>query len=286
MMAEEKILITGAGTGFGKEIAFGLAERGKEVIAGVEAGSQVSSLEQEANERNLSLEVEKLDITDPTDRKKAWNWDIDILVNNAAIKEGGATVDVPEENIRNQFDVNTIAPILLTQGFAKRMVKNQKGRIVFMSSISGLMVNPFSGPYAASKYALEAFADTLSRELQEFNIEVATINPGPYLTGFNDREFESWKSWDDDPSERVFDHNDMSFPFEQYDPQEVIEPSIKVILGEDKSYRTVVPEDMIPQVKEQVESLWTKKTDDELGQRNQMVQKSYDIEPKTKAEDY
>lgn len=285
-MVEENILITGAGTGFGKEIAFGLAERGKDVIAGVEVGSQVSSLEKEANERNVSMEIEKLDITDPKDREKAWNWDINILVNNAAIKEGGALVDVPEENLRNQFEVNTIAPVLLTQGFAKRMAKKQRGRIVFMSSISGMMVNPFSGPYAASKYALEAFADTLSRELQEFNIEVATINPGPYLTGFNDREFEAWKSWDDDPSERVFDHNKMSFPFEQYNPSEVIEPSIRVILGKDNSYRTVIPEKMIPQVKEQVESLWTKKTDENLGERDPMVQKSYDIEPKTKAEDY
>jgi len=78
----------------------------------------------------------------------------------------------------------------------------------------------------------------------------------------------------------------MSFPFEQYNPSEVIEPSIRVILGKDNSYRTVIPEKMIPQVKEQVESLWTKKTDENLGERDPMVQKSYDIEPKTKAEDY
>lgn len=284
-MSEETILITGAGTGFGKEIAFRLAERGKKVIASVEAMSQVSALEKEAREKGLSLQIEKLDITNPKDREKAWKWDIDILVNNAGIKEGGSLVDVPEENLRRQFDVNAISPILLTQEFARKMIKNKKGRIVFTSSISGLMVNPFSGPYAGSKYALEAFADTLSRELQEFNIEVATINPGPYLTGFNDREFETWKNWPDDP-ERVFDMEQIAFPFEQYDPEEMIEPAIKVILGETKQYRNVVPESMIAQAKEQMESLWNKKTDEELGQRNAMVQKAYDIEPATKAKDY
>ena len=137
------------------------------------------------------MKIEKVDVTDLKDRQKAWNWDVDILVNNAAIKEGGSLVDIPEDNLRNQFDVNLIGPVLLTQGFARKMVERNKGRIVFVSSISGMMVNSFSGPYSASKFATEAVASTLSQELQEFNVEVATINPGPYLTGFNDREFEA-----------------------------------------------------------------------------------------------
>lgn len=285
-MNAKKILITGAGTGFGKGIAFGLAEQGKEVIAGVEVMSQVSALEKEVKEKGISMQIEKLDVTNPKDREKAWEWDIDVLVNNAGIKEGGSLVDIPEENLRNQFDVNAIGPILLTQGFARKMIKRKEGRIAFISSISGFTVNPFSGPYCASKHALEAFADALSKELQEFNIEVATVNPGPYLTGFNDREFEVWKTWEDNPSERVFDYEKIAFPFEQYDPREVIEPAIKVILGETKKYRNVVPEKMVSQVKQQMEQLWEKKTDDQLGQRHEQVQKAYDIEPATKAEDY
>src|SRR5699024_10891866 len=122
---------------------------------------------------------EKLDVTDPKDREKASEWRVDILVNNAAVKEGGSLADIPEENLRHQFEVNTFAPILLTQGFVKRMVQRRKGRIVFISSVSGFMADPFSGPYFASKHALEAFAESLSKELQEFNLESATINPGP-----------------------------------------------------------------------------------------------------------
>jgi NAD(P)-dependent dehydrogenase (short-subunit alcohol dehydrogenase family) len=64
---------------------------------------------------------------------------------------------------------------------------------------------------SASKHAVEAVAETMSLELQEFGIEVATINPGPFLTGFNDRGFETWKSWEDDPSDRLFDYSKLAF---------------------------------------------------------------------------
>ncbi|MGB6780011.1 MAG: SDR family oxidoreductase, partial [Planococcus citreus] len=243
-MANEKILITGAGTGFGKNIAFSLAEKGKSVIAGVEIISQVSALEQEAKERGVSMQIEKLDVTNPKDREKAWGWDIDVLVNNAAVSEGGSLVDIPEENLRHQFEVNVFGPVLLTKGFARQMVEKRSGRIVFVSSVSGLMADPLMGPYCGTKHATEAFADSLSKELQEFNVEVATINPGPYLTGFNDREFETWKNWQSDSENTVFDYEKAAFPYEQFDPKEVTEPSVKVILGETNQYRNVIPEKM------------------------------------------
>lgn len=285
-MNDETILVTGAGTGFGKNIAFKLAEMGKKVIAGVEVMSQVSALEKEAREKGLTLQLEQLDVTNPKDREKAWKWDVDILVNNAAIKEGGSLVDIPEENLRRQLDVNAISPIILTKGFARQMVQNKRGRIVFVSSVSGLSANPFSGPYAASKHAVEAFADALSKELQEFNIEVATINPGPYLTGFNDREFETYKGWDDDPAERIFDYDQLSFASEQYDPDEVTEPAVKVILGETKTYRNLIPEKMVPDMKQKQTQLWEKTTNENLGRRHEAVQKSYDSVPGMKAKDY
>ena len=150
-MSTEKILITGARTGFGKIFASELARKGHDVIATTETSSQVSALESEIAEEGLTMQIEKLDVTDPNDRENAWDWDIDVLVNNAAIKEGGSLVDIPEDNLQNQFDVNLFGPILLTQGFARQMVERNQGRIVFVSSISGMMVNPFSGPYSALK---------------------------------------------------------------------------------------------------------------------------------------
>lgn len=280
----QTVLITGAGTGFGKNIAFALAEKGNPVIATVEVMSQVSALEQEARERGVKMQIEKLDVTNPKDREKAWAWDIDVLVNNAAVKEGGSLVDIPEANLRHQFEANVFGPILLTKGFARKMVDRKHGRIVFVSSVSGITTNPLSGPYSGSKHTIEAFAMALSKELQEFNVEVSTINPGPYLTGFNDREFETWKNWEIDLDDTVFDYSKTAFPSEQFDPEEVTEPAIKVIFGETDQYRNVIPEKMVSQLKEKQAAVWDKKTTADLGKRHESVQKSYDIEPGTPAE--
>jgi NAD(P)-dependent dehydrogenase (short-subunit alcohol dehydrogenase family) len=176
----KKVLITGAGTGFGYEVALRLAEKGFEVIAGVEIYAQVQTLKRQATERGVTLQVEKLDVTNDGDRRKALGWDVEILVNNASVGEGGSTVDIPAANIRNEFEVNVTGPLLLTQGIAKQMVKRGEGRIVWVSSREGLNVNPFTGIYAASKHAVEAIAETMADELQELGIQVATINPGPF----------------------------------------------------------------------------------------------------------
>jgi len=200
----KRVLITGAGTGFGHEAAMRLAEKGFDVTATVEIWAQVQTLKRQVAARSISLKVEKLDVTNEGDRKKALAWDVEILVNNAGVLEGGSVLDIPGANMRHQFEVNVIGPLLLTQGIAKQMVKRGKGRIVWVSSREGLNTNPFTGIYSTSKHAVEASAETMSLELQEFGIEVATVNPGPFLTGFNDRGFETWKSWEDDSSQRLF----------------------------------------------------------------------------------
>lgn len=278
-MPTETILITGAGSGIGKLTALTLAKLGKNVIATTETELQADILKADAQAFNFPMLVEKIDITDPSDRKKAWKWDIDILVNNAAIKEGGSLVDIPEENFRKQYEVNVFGTMLFTQEFARKMVHKRKGRIVFISSVSGLMVNPFSGPYSSTKYAIESIANTLSQELKEFGIEVATVNPGPYLTGFNDREFNTWKTWDDNPSERIFNYEYLAFPFEQLDPKKIIAPTIKTILGETKVYRNLSPKFLIPFVELVNKFQWIKRTNWRLGKRHILVQKSYDMEP-------
>ncbi|WP_312714715.1 SDR family oxidoreductase [Corynebacterium flavescens] len=272
-------LITGAGSGFGKEIALRLAEQGHDVIAGVEIIAQVNTLRAEAQERGVELRVEKLDVTDEGDRRKALSWDIDVLLNNAGISEGGSTVDLPAQVIRRQFEVNVFGPVLLTQGIAKHMVEKKKGRIVFMSSVAGLTVDPFTGAYAGSKHAVEAFADALDQELAEFGVKVATINPGPFLTGFNDTMFEEYKSWDDDPSTRLFDYTKLHFPHEQFNPEEVIKVSIDVLTGVDTAYRHVLPAHTVDDIKAQMNGEWSRTVND--GTRPALVQTAYDIEPYT-----
>jgi NAD(P)-dependent dehydrogenase (short-subunit alcohol dehydrogenase family) len=277
----KNVLITGAGTGFGHEVAMRLALKGLDVIAGVEIYAQVQTLKREAAARGVAMRVEKLDVTNEGDRKKALTWNIEILVNNAGVLEGGSVLDIPGPNMRNEFEVNVVGPLLLTQGIAKQMVKRRKGRIVWVSSREGLNVNPFTGIYSASKHAVEAIAETMSMELQEFGIEVATINPGPFLTGFNDRGFETWKSWEDDPSDRLFDYSKLAFPRAQFDPEPVYATMTAVAAGEIDSYRNLEPKSMLDETKRLIEAPWNKKVRDGLGTRPANLQKSYEMKPET-----
>ena len=100
-------------------------------------------------------------------------------MNNAGVLEGGSVLDIPAANMRHEFEVNVIGPLLLTQGIAKQMVKRGRGRIVWVSSREGLNVNPFTGIYSASKHAIEAIAETMSLELREFGIGGGDHQPGP-----------------------------------------------------------------------------------------------------------
>jgi len=275
------VLITGAGTGFGHEVAMRMAEKGFSVIAAVEIYAQVQTLKRQAAARGVTLQVEKLDVTDDGDRRKALAWNVDILVNNAGVLEGGSVVDIPALNIRREFEVNVIGPLLLTQGIAKQMVRRGKGRIVWVSSREGLNVNPFTGIYSASKHAVEAIAETMSLELQEFGIEVATINPGPFLTGFNDRGFETWRSWVDEASERLYDYSKLAFPRGQFDPEPVYATMTAVAAGEIDTYRNLEPTSMIAETKSNVEAPWNRKVTDGLGSRPASVQKAFEMKPET-----
>src|SRR5215472_10698794 len=279
----KRVLITGAGTGFGHEAAIRLAEKGFDVIATVEIWAQVQTLKRQAAARGVTLKVEKLDVTNDGDRKKALAWEVEILVNNAGVLEGGSVLDIPGENMRHQFEVNVIGPLLLTQAIAKRMVKRGKGRIVWVSSREGLNTNPFTGIYSASKHAVEAVAETMSLELQEFGIEVATVNPGPFLTGFNDRGFETWKSWEDDSSQRLFDYSKLAFPRAQFDPEPVYATLTAVAAGEVDTFRNLEPESMLALTKRNMEALWEKKIKDGLGTRASAVTKSLEMKPETPA---
>ncbi len=280
-MTTKTVLITGAGSGFGKESSFLLAKKGYDVIATTEIVAQIQPLKHEADALGLNIRVEKLDITDENDRLRAAQWPIDILVNNAGISEGGAVVDLPEDKLRRQFEVNVFGTILLTQFFARQFIEKRQGKIVFISSVAGITTDPFAGAYSASKHALEGFAEALNKELQEFGVQVATVNPGPILTGFNDRMFEAWQHWYlEDQEDTVFDYPEIAFPHEQFHPFQVSELIAKVVAGEITTYRNVVPEELVEGTRQQMDEVWTRKIT-EGAERHPLVEKAYDIDPET-----
>ena len=267
------ILITGAGSGFGEGIAFKLAElTDLRVIATTENYAQIFRLEQKAKELKLSnIFFEKLDVTLSDDREKVLEWDVDILLNNAGVSEGGSVLDIPVSAIERQFQTNVVGPVALTQIAARGMLKRKSGRIIFMSSVAGLTVDPFSGAYSASKHAVEAFAEALYKETRPFNIDVITINPGPFLTGFNDRMFETYRGWGTAVASRVFDYQELNFPHEQYDPQIVINETVKIILDENPKYRNVLPKSIEDEQRKQLDSIWNRQAKDGIGQENNLV---------------
>ncbi|MDI6554076.1 SDR family NAD(P)-dependent oxidoreductase [Leuconostoc falkenbergense] len=133
------------------------------------------------------------------------------------------------------------------------------------------LFDPFSGAYSASKHAVEAFAEALYKETRPFNIDIITINPGPFLTGFNDRMFETYRGWGTDVASRVFDYQELNFPHEQYDPQIVINETVKIILDENPKYRNVLPKSIEGEQRKQLDSIWNRQAKDGIGQENNLV---------------
>jgi NAD(P)-dependent dehydrogenase (short-subunit alcohol dehydrogenase family) len=244
------ILITGAGSGFGEGTAVGLARQGYDVIAGVQISPQVTQLRGRATAEGLSsLRVEKLDLHDEYDVARAHSWDVDILFNNAGIGEGGPVSEMPLGLVRSNFETNVFAPLALTQGFVRKWVAEKKqAKIVFTSSIAGLITREGTGVYSATKHALEAVAQALSQELRPYGIKVQTINPGPYFTGFNERMAETAFRWLDDSWNftkreqlgelfyRRFESDSM-----RLDPVEMIEHMVRIVPSMEGRFRNVIP---------------------------------------------
>ena len=184
------VMITGAGSGFGKGAARALAARGHTVIATTETDAQAEALAAEAPQ----LTVHKLDIT-TDDVAMAAGWDLDVLINNAGAGQTGPMADVPIDRVRHLFDVNVFGTIAVTQAVVPRMVARGSGRIIIMSSIAGVLSAPTFGPYSMTKHALEAMGKAMRGELADQGVDVCLINPGPFLTGFNDRMADSMWEW-------------------------------------------------------------------------------------------
>lgn len=266
MNDKKKILITGAGSGLGEGTAIGLAKLGHHVIAGVQISPQVTALRQKAKDLGVAdnLQVEKLDILDPYDVAFALTWDIDILLNNAGIGEAGPVFEIPLDLVRRNFETNVFAPLYLSQQYiAKFINEKRKGKIVFTSSMGGLFTPDGYGIYVSTKHALEAIAEALSSELKKYNIQVQTINPGAYLTGYNETMADNPFRWLND-NKHVTKKAEMRATFDallgtpqgRLDPTEMIEAMINIVPAEKGKFRNVVPQFVEDMLKEHQVKAW------------------------------
>jgi NAD(P)-dependent dehydrogenase (short-subunit alcohol dehydrogenase family) len=185
------VVITGASTGIGEACALRLDGMGYRVFAGVRKDADGEALRAKSSER---LTPVRIDVTDAAsiaaarDAVAAAVGDAGIsgLVNNAGVAIAGPIEFVPIADLRQQIEINVIGQVAVTQAFMP-LLRVQRGRVVFMGSISGRMSTPFVSPYSASKHALEAITDALRVELRPWKMHVAIVEPGSIKTPIWDK---------------------------------------------------------------------------------------------------
>jgi NAD(P)-dependent dehydrogenase (short-subunit alcohol dehydrogenase family) len=179
-------VVTGAGSGLGRDISLGLAAKGYRVFGTSRNQNDIGELFRMSNER---VALTLVDITDQAAVRR-WADDVatetgnklDLLVNNAGILTPGPLEVLSLDAVRDEFEVNTFAPLTVINAFLPAL-RISRGRIVQISTGTASMPLPFNGPSGASKAALEAFSKVYRAELKPFGVDVVIVEPGNMRTG-------------------------------------------------------------------------------------------------------
>jgi len=197
-MAQGAVVVTGASTGIGNASALKLDAEGFRVFAGVRREADGKALQQAASDRLTPI---RLDVTDEAQIAEAaaevgaavGEAGLAGLVNNAGLGLGGPLEFFPITDLRQVLEVNVIGVVAVTQALLP-LLRQGRGRIVNMGSVSGRVAAPFVGPYAASKFAIEALSDAQRLELKPWGIHVALIEPGVIATPIWQKVHEAGKA--------------------------------------------------------------------------------------------
>jgi NAD(P)-dependent dehydrogenase (short-subunit alcohol dehydrogenase family) len=186
---QKSVLITGATDGLGKALALLMAERGYRVFAAGRSPQKLEQLDSVARQKNSQLQTIALDVCSDDSVQGAVNDvlaktpAIDVLVNNAGVNYSAAVEDLSMDDWRAQFETNFFGVLRVTRAVLPHMRERRSGRILMMSSLSGLVTPPTQGAYSSSKHALEGLSNALRMELYPFGIDVILIEPGYIMTG-------------------------------------------------------------------------------------------------------
>jgi NAD(P)-dependent dehydrogenase (short-subunit alcohol dehydrogenase family) len=175
---QRAVVVTGASSGIGEACVGRLARGGWRVFAGVRSAEDGDRL------RDADVTPLVLDVTDAEQiaaAAAAVGAELHGLVDNAGVALSAPLELVPLDELRLQLEVNLVGQVAVTQAFLPAL-RRAHGRIVLMGSIAGRSALPFLGPYAASKFALEAIADSLRVELRPWSIVVSIVEPGSIRT--------------------------------------------------------------------------------------------------------
>ncbi|GAA4882233.1 SDR family oxidoreductase [Flaviramulus aquimarinus] len=173
------ILITGGSSGIGKSMGEFLTEKGFKVYGTSRTPEKY---------KNSAFPILALDVSDVTSIKQAVSTIIekenrlDILINNAGAGITGPIEEIPEAEIKNNFDTNFFGPINVIKAVLPKMREQHSGLIINITSIAGYMGLPYRGIYSASKGALELLTEAFRMELKNFNIKMTNVAPGDFAT--------------------------------------------------------------------------------------------------------
>jgi NAD(P)-dependent dehydrogenase (short-subunit alcohol dehydrogenase family) len=182
--------ITGCSTGFGRELARLVVDRGWRAVVTARDSTKVADLAGGAQDRVLAL---SLDVTDAGQiaasvrAAKEKFGRIDVLVNNAGYGYQASIEEGEDDKIRAQFDANVFGLFALTRAVLPVMRAQRAGHILNITSVAGFVGFPASGYYAATKHAVEGFSDSLAAEAGPLGIRVTCIEPGPFRTDWAGR---------------------------------------------------------------------------------------------------
>lgn len=183
------ILITGASRGFGKIWAEAFLERGDNVIATARNTESLNDLVAKYGETVLTLQLDvtnRIQCFDVTSKAQKHFGKLDVLINNAGYGLFGTIEEANEKEARDQFETNFFGTLWMTQAAIPLMRDQGYGHIIQVSSVLGIATVPLLGLYNSTKWAIEAFSETMSVEIKGFGINTTLIEPIAYTTDFSE----------------------------------------------------------------------------------------------------
>lgn len=192
VIAGLRVLLTGASSGIGRELAIQLVEQGAQVVALARRQDRLEQLASEINRPDLFV-FRVVDVTNPTDRSSAIEecqqrlGGLDVLINNAGSGAIGPFAASDEARLRQVMEVNFFAPVELTRLALPLLRQGKQPMVVNISSVLGHRAVPQKSEYCASKFALHGFSDALRAELVGDKIDVLLVSPSTTQTEFFDK---------------------------------------------------------------------------------------------------
>src|SRR3954449_1546742 len=183
-MSSRVWFITGASSGFGRELADAALERGDSIAATARRTDSLAYADEHEQGHAIALDVTDADQREAAVAEALEHFGrIDVLVNNAGRTQVGAVEETTDEELRALFDLHFFAPAALTRAVLPSMRRQGSGAIVQMSSVGGQVTAPGFGAYCATKFALEGLTQTLRDEVAGFGIHTLIVEPGAFRTG-------------------------------------------------------------------------------------------------------